>query len=148
MKVPPLAVFSITCLLMWGTARLFYETRYQIPLLETVALLLSVIGGIFGIGAILSFIKARTTISPSSPEKTTVFVSKGLYNISRNPMYLGLLLVILSFGCHLANPIAALIIPLFPWYMTRYQILPEEEFMLQKFGDEYRQYQVRVRRWL
>ena len=67
---------------------------------------------------------------------------------SRNPMYLGFLLLLLALACYLMNVAAMALLPLFVLYMNRFQIAPEERFLLQKFGAEYQAYCERVRRWL
>ncbi len=117
---------------------------WQLPLV--------VVLGIAGAGLIVvcgvAFIRARTTVHPAYPERTSTLVVEGLYCISRNPMYLGFLLILLAWGVFLGSIPAFTPIPLFIGYITKYQILFEERALEQKFGDRYQQYKSKVRRWI
>ncbi|MEM7291268.1 MAG: isoprenylcysteine carboxylmethyltransferase family protein, partial [Pseudomonadota bacterium] len=72
----------------------------------------------------------------------------GIYNFSRNPMYLGLSFVLTGFGLWLGNFAALFLVPCFVAYITRFQIIPEEEILHEKFGTEYVEYCERVGRWI
>ena len=72
----------------------------------------------------------------------------GVYRASRNPMYLGMALLLAAWGLQLANLAALLGLPLFVLYMNRFQIGPEERGLRQKFGSDFDQYRAAVRRWL
>jgi protein-S-isoprenylcysteine O-methyltransferase Ste14 len=63
-------------------------------------------------------------------------------------MYLGLLLVLLGFAIWLGNVLAPIMLVAFVLYLTRFQIVPEERVLREKFGEEYAGYMRRVRRWL
>jgi len=75
-------------------------------------------------------------------------VDTGVYKISRNPMYLGLGLLLIAFVFYLKAIASLLVVVLFMIYMTRFQIFPEERAMIELFGDEYIDYMKRVRRWI
>jgi protein-S-isoprenylcysteine O-methyltransferase Ste14 len=75
-------------------------------------------------------------------------VDSGIYRFTRNPMYLGMLLVLTAGAVYLGNLAAFAVLPLFVLSMNRLQIRPEERFMREKFGDAYRDYAARVRRWI
>jgi len=98
--------------------------------------------------AVFSFRRARTTLSPMAPAAASSLVTSGVYRFTRNPMYLGLLLVLVGWADFLASPIALVLTPGFVLYMNRCQILPEERALLATFGVEYAAYKGRVRRWL
>ena len=107
---------------------------------------------IFGIIIILSaiglFKRYKTTITPLKPFKATKLITDGIYKFSRNPMYLGLLLV-LSGVSIILNPIGGLfLIPLFILYLNLFQIIPEENAMVDLFKDEFLEYKENVRRWI
>ncbi|MDR9437787.1 MAG: isoprenylcysteine carboxylmethyltransferase family protein, partial [Thiohalophilus sp.] len=70
------------------------------------------------------------------------------YRYTRNPMYLGFLLMLVAWGLFLGSVFAALLLPLFIIYMNRFQILPEERHMRALFGEAYLHYMSQVRRWL
>lgn len=98
--------------------------------------------------AILAFIKNKTTINPVKPHTATSLVTAGAFACSRNPMYLGLLLFLLGFALQVNIIGGVPLLILFVLYLNVFQILPEERAMLDVFGDEYRAYMKKVRRWI
>ena len=145
-KIPPAAVWFICALIMWGIARLL--PFGALPHLPIVAIVMALIGIGAGIAGIWSFYKARTTINPLEPSEATHFVSEGIYKLSRNPMYVGLACCLVSWAIWLSYLLPWLGVLLFIAYMTHFQIIPEERALRQKFGDEYQNYCLKVRRWL
>lgn len=112
------------------------------------AITLAIIGIGFALVGVLSFRRHRTTINPLHPEKTSRLVTGGIYRISRNPMYVGMALLLLAWVVFLESP-AALLGPIaFIAYITRFQIIPEEILLAQHFAEEFSAYRQRVRRWL
>ena len=105
-------------------------------------------GLIIILSAIILFKKYQTTITPLNPSNATKLITDGIYKFSRNPMYLGLLLVLLGISTIL-NPIGGLfLIPLFILYLNFFQIIPEENAMVDLFKDEFLDYKKNVRRWI
>jgi protein-S-isoprenylcysteine O-methyltransferase Ste14 len=100
------------------------------------------------IAAVLAFRTANTTVDPTRPEATSAMVIRGVYKISRNPMYLGFLLMLTSVAVVLMNALAFVLLTVFIAYMHRYQIVPEERMLLSKFGKEFETYRKTVRRWI
>ena len=98
--------------------------------------------------AILSFKHAQTTINPLDPNEAEALVTSGIFGISRNPMYVGLTLVLLAWAVFLQNSMAFITLPLFVIYITVFQIRPEERALAQKFGAAFESYRTSVRRWL
>src|SRR5690606_40976871 len=74
-------------------------------------------------------------------------ISSGIYRYTRNPMYLGFLLILAGYGVWLANLPALLWLIGYVLYLTRFQIIPEERWLSQKFGADFQYYRERVRRW-
>src|SRR5678815_1380789 len=89
---------------------------------------------------VLAFRKASTTVDPRSPENTSQIVRSGIYRFTRNPMYLGMLIVLIAWMAWLSNVGAGVVPVLFALYITRWQIVPEERALAQKFGAEYEAY--------
>lgn len=105
-------------------------------------------GTLLALAGVLRFRRAGTTVDPRSPERASTVVSTGVYRWSRNPMYLGMALVLLGLAARestLAGYSTAL---LFCAYLTHFQIVPEERALLTAFGPEYAAYMARVRRWI
>jgi protein-S-isoprenylcysteine O-methyltransferase Ste14 len=94
------------------------------------------------------FRKAKTTINPTKPEKTHYLVSSGIYHVTRNPMYLGMLLILVAAIFKINNYVGFIAIPFFVYYITQFRIRPEERVIERIFGKEYVNYNNKVRRWL
>lgn len=112
------------------------------------AALPALLGAALGVAGIKAFVHAKTTADPRRPHQTSTLVTSGIYRYTRNPMYLGLLLILTSWGLYLGNLLSGLFLVVFIAYMTRYQIIPEERLLQEKFGDKFRNYRAAVRRWV
>ncbi|MCW9715119.1 methyltransferase family protein [Avibacterium sp. 21-594] len=100
------------------------------------------------ISSLWQFHQAKTTISPLSVEKTSQLITTGIYAFSRNPMYLSLWLILLSWFLWLGNGLAILGLIFFVLIMNQFQIKQEEQVLLRLFGKTYQQYCQQVRRWI
>jgi protein-S-isoprenylcysteine O-methyltransferase Ste14 len=87
-------------------------------------------------------------VNPFAPDKSSTLVIDGIYRYTRNPMYLGLALLLVALAAFLGNAWSATVVPAYVWYMTQFQIKPEERALLEKFGSEFRAYTNSARRWL
>ncbi|MEJ7138753.1 methyltransferase family protein [Amphibiibacter pelophylacis] len=147
-KIPPPIVALLLALLMgWlaGWATGFFVLPHWTAWLAVPVLCVGLVFDVFGI---IQFIRNKTTINPLSPQKSSVLVTHGIYRITRNPMYVGMALTLTAWALYLQS-IPALIGPvIFASYITRFQIKPEEDHLLQIFGEPYRNYLQEVRRWL
>ena len=83
-----------------------------------------------------------------APQKASALVTSGVYRITRNPMYLGMLLVLAGWGVWLGNAAAFVGLPLFVAVLNLLQIAPEERVLRERFGDAFTRYAARVRRWI
>ncbi len=110
------------------------------------AIFLFFIGITLGAVSVYLFLKSHTGIIPFSP--TTQVVQKGFYRLTRNPMYLGLLMIQASLMFTLGNLLSLAVIPVFWWILHTQFVVKEEKLLLEKFGEEYEQYLKQSRRWL
>ena len=110
--------------------------------------LMIISGLIIILSAIILFKKYQTTITPLNPSNATKLITGGIYKFSRNPMYLGLLLVLLGISIILNLTGGFFLIPLFILYLNLFQIIPEENAMVDLFKDEFLEYKKNVRRWI
>ena len=147
LRIPPAAVFLVFGGLMWGVARFlpfgdfdFFGRIWLSRILLSIALIISVL-------ALIQFYRARTSVNPHHPERSSKLVTSGIYQFSRNPMYLALLMLLLAFGLRLGNAFNTLTAAGFVYYMNAFQIKPEEKQLLKTFGAAYKQYCSMVRRW-
>lgn len=148
LKVPPPAAALLAAVAMWSVAYGLDSLSFAVPARRAVSIVLAAAGIAISAAGTWSFWRARTTVNPHRPEAASSLVATGLFRFSRNPMYLGLFLVLAGWAAHLTNA-AALAGPLlFALYVTRFQILPEERALATKFGPEYDAYRRRTRRWI
>ena len=148
LKIPPVLIFFLTAALMWGVTRFSSELGIDKDIRIIVGAVLLSIGGFVAISGVIGFRRAKTTVDPTQPDKASSLVCNGIYRYTRNPMYTGLLFVLIAWGCFWDNIFSLLLVCVFPLYMTRFQIKPEERILESIFGQEYRHYSERVRRWL
>ncbi len=147
-KVPPPIVGLCVAALMMMVNRLLPDLQLNIAAFRWLAIVLVVVGLSIELYSVALFFKSRTTVNPLKPENTNSLVTSGLYTYSRNPMYFGMLLLLIGFAFWLGNPVTVVIPALFVWYITRFQIKPEERVLGELFGDQFTQYCARVRRWI
>ncbi len=147
LKVPPVIVFLIFGLLIYLLANFLPVGYFDFFGRKYLIITLLAISGCIGAIALFQFFKSKTTVDPSNPTKTSKLVSSGIYQYSRNPMYLGLLLMLLAWGLWLGNAFNVLFAAGFVAYMNKFQIIPEEDSLSSLFGKEYTQYCILVRRW-
>lgn len=152
LKIPPLLLMLLFALLMWLVASLTapFSAQLALPALYTnvLAFCLAVTGIAVALAGVLAFRRAKTTVDPRVPQQSSNLVIVGIYRYSRNPMYLGFLLLLSALACYWQSVPGLLLLPLFVLYMNRFQIQPEERFLEHKFGLAYQAYQQQVRRWL
>ena len=148
LKVPPVVQVLVVGAAMYGVSKALPALDFSLTGSSLLASGLVIIGLGTGVMGVLEFKKAQTTVNPHTPEKSASLVTTGIYHYTRNPMYLGMLLVLLGWAFYLSNFAAFLFLPIFIMYMSRFQIQPEERVMMQKFGNEYQAYMIKVRRWL
>ena len=148
LKILPPLVFLSFAGLLWLAVTIFPWASFALPAKKVIALVIASLGGVVAGSSIISFLRAGTTVHPDHPEKTSKLVTTGVNAISRNPMYLSLLLVLIAWAVYLSNIASLLLTPLFVAYLNRFQIAPEERALASLFGIVYDDYCKNVRRWL
>ena len=145
-KIPPPLVTLIFGSLIFLTKNIFPEIKVTNNIaLGSLFILFGILIASLSIGL---FRKYRTTITPINPKSATKLITSGIYKFSRNPMYLGLLLVLSGISI-IQNPIGgSLFVPSFILYLNHFQIIPEESAMLDLFKDDFLKYKENVRRWI
>jgi protein-S-isoprenylcysteine O-methyltransferase Ste14 len=147
LKIPPPIYLLLTAGIMWLLDSSF-------PIIELISTpwnklgFLFVIVGLSSDGmSLIQFFRAHTTMNPLHPEKAENLVTTGMYRFTRNPMYVGLLSLLLGWAILLGSLSVFTMLPLFMWIMTVQQIIPEEQILEKKFGQKYSEYRSSVRRW-
>jgi protein-S-isoprenylcysteine O-methyltransferase Ste14 len=129
------------------------EAIAPLPLFGAHAIARYVVGAVLALGGFVliglgtrRFVAAGTNVPPTLP--TTALVVDGIYRRTRNPLYLGLTLVYLGLGVSAGSLWAiGLVVPLL-WVIYVGVVKREERYLERKFGDAYRAYKARVRRWI
>tara|TARA_R110002126_G_scaffold12196_26_gene53260 strand:- start:733 stop:1194 length:462 start_codon:yes stop_codon:yes gene_type:complete len=147
LKIPPVVLVVIFALAMWLLAQVLPPLTFPARWALVLAGIFVISGIAVALSGVLAFRRADTTVDPRVPQQTSSLVIKGIYRYSRNPMYLGFLLLLTALACYLMSVAAFALLPLFVLYMNRWQIIPEERYLLQKFGADYQAYKAQVRRW-
>ena len=148
LKVPPVAQFVIVATAMGLLATLFPSAAFSFPGQLLAASVVLLAGGLVGLAAVRAFVQVGTTANPLRPEQAARLVRGGIYDRTRNPMYLALLLALVAWGLWLGNAVALVPVPLFVLALNRLQIEPEERALEARFGAEFVAYKRKVRRWL
>ena len=142
---PPMVTIAFIFLSFWLSGHL---PKIEFGLQGISAIILIFTGLSIGFVSLRKFNKYQTTFDPLNPEKATTLVTDGLFSVSRNPMYAGLLIVLTGVCVYNGIYTGLLILPCFVLYITQFQIKPEEEAMSKVFGQEFIAYRKRVRRWI
>jgi len=147
-RIPPPLVTLAIGVLMWLSTYAAPETAMPAELRIGAGLALIIAAGIFVFPAVLSFRRSHTTVNPVRIERASHLVTTGIYSVSRNPMYLAMVLLLTAFAFFLGS-LYSLLGPLaLMLFLTRFQILAEERALAEIFGQRYSDYCARVRRWL
>lgn len=147
LKIPPLALVVMAAVLMWWLQDFYPLAALSGPVGRLLALVAALCGIAVAAAGVIEFRRACTTLDPTKPDKACRVVSSGIFARTRNPMYLGFVLLLLGLCFWLADLTAFLLLAVFVRYLSRYQIEPEERLLLQKFGTEFESYTQQVGRW-
>ena len=148
LRIPPPLVMLLFMVTVFGFDKIMPFTLFYLPWL-TYALVISLVtlGGVIALWGVKEFRDAKTTVNPLKPESSSSLVSSGIYQYTRNPMYLGFLLILLSSVVYTQHPLGLVSALGFVTYMNRFQIEPEEKILVKLFGDEFVDYSNQVKRW-
>jgi len=136
-RIPPLAQLILSGLVGWLVAKGLSEYTFVSVAIRSVGWALIALGSFVLLLSVRSFLREKTTVNPLSPGQVNTLVTTGLYRYSRNPMYVGMALLLAGFAMLLQN-LAALISPiLFMLSVSYLQIIPEERVLKAKFGQSF-----------
>ncbi len=143
--LPPIWLF-LAILASYGLNRWLPITRLVPGPWNYAGIAVILLGGTLSIPSAMSFKRAGTPVVPFSP--STRLVTSGWYRVTRNPMYLGMVIVFAGVAVLAGSLGAFLPLPALIAILDLRFIRGEERFLEEIFADEYRQYRARVRRWL
>ncbi len=142
---PPLIVLVLIVSIYFSSKKI---DLIKIPLQLEISIFILSAGILIFVNPVLQFIKSKTTVNPIQFEEVNKLVTSGIFKYSRNPMYLGMLMIVLSTSIFYLNIYSILTPLLFILWINKFQIKREEEFLIEKFGDEYLSYKKKTRRWI
>ena len=146
--IPPPLVMLLAALIMWALHHFLPLSLLVVAPWNYLAVVPLVVSRLISVAAGRRFREARTTFDPVRPELTTHLVTEGAYRFSRNPMYLGLVLMLIAWALWLGTASPWAVPPLFAILMTITQIAPEERALEKVFGETYVAYRRSVNRWI
>ena len=148
LKVPPVFVLLISLIIMFGAQNYYPEFSFKFEFQKTISRVILAAGAMLAFGGIFAFRANGTTVDPRHPEKASSLVKTGVYRYTRNPMYLGMASVLFGDVVRFGNPLSLLGVLFFCWFITQFQIKPEEDALEKLFGESYLSYKKKVRRWI
>ena len=148
LRLPPIVLVLLCAGLIVVIAQVSPSVMVAWPFRISFALLVFGVSVVMVVLSFLAFKHAKTTLNPMTPERSSTLITHGIFAYSRNPIYVAMLLWLVSFALLLASVFALLSCGLFWAYMTKFQIKPEEKALEAHFGPEYERYRSRVRRWI
>lgn len=148
LKIPPAVIGVVLGVAMAATSHFTPAFGFSVLAGRFIAAGIAMTGVGIAILGVASFRRARTTVNPLQPATTSNLVVTGIYHRTRNPMYLGMLLLLLGWALFLSNLMAVVLATVFVPLMNRLQILPEERALASLFGSAFTEYKAKVRRWL
>ena len=149
-KIPPPIVMALFGLLIYLEDKYFFiSITLELDHQRIYTLCIAIVGFCIIALGMLEFHKSKTSVNPLKLDKSSSVVNSGIYRFTLNPMYLGLVILLIAFCVKLGDIFGLIfILPLFIWFMTKFQIKPEEEAMAKLFGEDFLAYKRKVRRWL
>ncbi len=147
-RIPPalqLLFFSSLMFVVKTQAPFVNFTHGSLPI---IAILLTASGLTLIIAGGALFRTHNTTVNPLKPDNASKLVVAGIYRYTRNPMYLGFLLILSAWCIYLGNLLNILFVPCFIYTLSILNIRAEEHALSNKFGEYYSEYCARVRRWI
>jgi protein-S-isoprenylcysteine O-methyltransferase Ste14 len=145
-KIPPPIVAILFAVMIFYFSDSF--AYVDLPFKIYISLFFVLLGFFITFSSARNFKKKETTVNPIKPEEASQLVTDGFFKITRNPMYLGMLLFLLGLSIYNGIIVGLLFLPLFVGYITFFQIIPEERAMIKIFGEDYKAYMKKVRRWI
>lgn len=147
-KIPPPLVALIAAVLMWLSAGYMGDIGVPENHRVVLAFVIAALGLSCDLAGLISFRLGKTTINPLRPETSSNLIIVGIYKFTRNPMYLGLAIILTAWAVYLSNLLMLVYVTAFIGYITRFQIQPEERALDTLFGDDFASYKRQVRRWI
>lgn len=146
-RIPPPFIYAVPLIVAW-----LLRGRWPLPFstttvgLPTLGRSLIILGVVCALPAFIAFLAVKTSFVPIRP--SSHLVTTGIYRRTRNPMYLGFAIAYVGVAVLLWTWWSVLFLPFVIWAMNDYVIAREERYLDSRFGEAYREYRRKVRRWI
>ncbi len=147
-RIPPPVYMLLFGTAMWALDKYLPVLYWNIQPWTRIGWGIMGLGFLIELAAISLFLKAKTTANPMKPHNASSLVKTGLYRYTRNPMYLGIAILLTGWSIQLGSLTPLIGPPLFIFIITHMQIRPEERALAQVIGEAYLRYKSEVPRWL
>ncbi|MEW5057474.1 MAG: isoprenylcysteine carboxylmethyltransferase family protein [Bermanella sp.] len=149
LKIPPPVAALVMAGLMYVSKGLYQDVfGFELEYKWLMAAMISVLALLLDFAALWVFVRAKTTVNPIKASNVSALVTSGIYRYSRNPMYVGNFLFLFAWLIFLSSALNAIFLVFYVLYTNKFQITPEERILRERFGDDYRAFCLRVRRWV
>lgn len=146
LKIPPPILVLILVITIYFSSKNL--ELINVPYRNTISIIILSIGLLILIPPVFKFIKSKTTVNPIEFKNVNKLVISGIYKYSRNPMYLGMMMIVVSTTIFYLNFYSIITPVIFYLWINKFQIKREENFLTEKFGKEYLAYKTQTRRWI
>ncbi|AKS43374.1 methyltransferase family protein [Wenzhouxiangella marina] len=147
-RLPPVLLVALCGAAGWAVAGRWPGPVLPEPVWDAGTVILGALGLFVCLAGLRAFARVGTTVDPTRPEGASSLVVTGIYRFTRNPMYLGFVLLLAAWAFRLGSLWALVTVPLCMLWLSRFQIVPEERALRERFGADFDIYCRRVRRWL
>ena len=147
-KIPPPVYMLTFAGIMWLLDRYAPIAHWNTPPWTDIGWGIMVTGFLIDLSSITLFLRRKTSPNPMKPKKASKLVKTGLYRYTRNPMYLGMLILLSGWSIQLGSLSPLVFPPLLLITLTYLQIIPEEIALSEVLGKPYVAYKNSVPRWL
>jgi len=147
-KIPPPVVALVMAAFMWLLASKLGTPAVEVPYKSMVCGVFVALGLLVDFAALWLFMQAKTTVNPIKPNNASSLVTSGIYQYTRNPMYVGNLIFLIAWLVWLGSPYGFICLVIYVAYMNQFQIKPEERALTTLFENEYSLFCSQVRRWI
>lgn len=145
-KIPPPLLALIHIIFAYVLSWLIPLPLTVPPVFQMVGFMLVIVGFLLGVAALIAFRRAGTTLQPRG--RVAHLVTSGIYGFTRNPVYLGFLLIVIGISLDSGSFWGILLAPVLIILFNQLVIRPEEDYLAFRFGEQFSQYKEKVRRWL
>lgn len=145
-RIPPPIIMVIMAYTIYSTNDL-KTWQFTGSASNWIGIVFGLIGSLILMAGIIPFHLQKTTVNPLAPDRASQLVTTGIYKVTRNPMYLGMAILLTAWCIYLSSTTGWIFLLAFIVFITKFQIQPEERILVKKFGIDFENYRLSVRRW-